>query len=633
MLLDITFQRLAHVVDAIYCVLMTFIALGFVERLGYLWLKWRRAEAASATPPLQRVLERALGTGEGAGEGTGLWRGQIPTVCIQLPMFNESAVCKRAIDAACSLSWPRDLYEVQVLDDSTDASVRAMVDAVAAEWRGRGINCTVIRREQRSGYKAGALEAGRRQTSAEFLVLFDADFVPASDFLARTVPRFYSASGEAISELALVQAQWTHLNMAASPLTLAQSLWIDDHHVSQMNWRSEAWGFVNFTGTAGVWRASAIEAAGGWRAASLVEDCELSFRVLFCGYATRFATVRVPSELPESVTAYKAQQKRWTLGWAQLIRLHLGTLLIRHRCSPWKRIHLLYHMLLSVQWPMWMAWQLLTPWLIATKRSNGLSTYSALHDIAHTELHGGVNGLRGLEPSAFGGGDCSTGSIYLAPLAIHMLLASAIAAVERCGDEDVVAALALPSCVPIRPSLLPLPLQSQGRREMMDQAVLKAMRCLLLFLRLLPCALLSAGMLPHQACAWCEGIFSQSAEFECTPKNGSSHLVSTSTGDHPNGQARPSVQRARWRHWYVAVEVAFVGYEAVWLVYFCSQGWYDAAMGPALPILAVGGLCCCYGDTCRGWCNVGDAWARVVRGRDSSSKVRPGALHEGLLRL
>ena len=116
-----------------------------------------------------------------------------------------------------------------------------------------------------------------------------------------------------------------------------------------MGWRSAQWDFVNFTGTAGVWRADAIEAAGGWRAASLVEDCELSFRVLFCGYRTAFAPVPVPAELPTSVTAYKAQQKRWTLGWAQLIRLHLGTLLLSYHCSIPKRCHLLYHMLLSIQ--------------------------------------------------------------------------------------------------------------------------------------------------------------------------------------------------------------------------------------------------------------------------------------------
>ena len=149
--------------------------------------------------------------------------------------------------------------------------------------------------------------------------------MPPADFLLRTIPHFYRADGEPDAGLALVQAQWGHLNHDESSLTRAQSLWVDDHHTLQMSWRSAMWRFVNFTGTAGVWRASAIEAAGGWRAASLVEDCELSFRHLFAGYRTKFVKeIVVPAELPATYTAYKAQQRRWTQGWVQLQRLHLA---------------------------------------------------------------------------------------------------------------------------------------------------------------------------------------------------------------------------------------------------------------------------------------------------------------------
>ena len=162
-----------------------------------------------------------------------------------------------------------------------------------------GVDCRVLRRADRQGYKAGALEAGRRQTDAEFLVIFDADFLPPADYLERAIPHFYRADGEPDAGLALVQTQWGHLNADESPLTRAQSLWVDDHHTLQMSWRSAVWQFVNFTGTAGVWRASAIEAAGGWRAASLVEDCELSFRHLFAGYRTKFVKeIVAPAELP-----------------------------------------------------------------------------------------------------------------------------------------------------------------------------------------------------------------------------------------------------------------------------------------------------------------------------------------------
>ena len=540
-LLGLTYHRASLVANAIYSLLACFIAMGLVERLGYLYLRWTNADK---------------------DEDAGCLPSELPSVCTQLPMYNESAVAVRAINAACSLDWPRDRYEVQVLDDSSDEALRELVDATAAEWRARGVSCHVLRRSNRAGYKAGALEAGRRQTQSEYLALFDADFVPSPDFLLLTLPRFYSVKGEALRELALVQAQWSHLNMDDSLLTLAQSLWIDDHHTSQMGWRSTMWRFVNFTGTAGVWRAAAIERAGGWRACSLVEDCELSFRVLFCGYRTRFARVEVPSELPASVTAYKAQQKRWTLGWAQLIRLHLGTLLLRHKCSCVKRVHLMYHMLLSVQWPLWFIWQVITPWLVAMEDElgGGSATHSPLL----------IRSTRSLKAM-----------VYFGPLALHMFVAAGIAAVERHQSHEAKTAF------------------GGGRSA--------AVRLLLLFMRAVPCAALSMGMLPHQACAWTEGLFSKTSEFETTPKNGSVGGVidgggtpaSSPSSSSSIGGSSSRVRTARV-HWYVVVEAAFVLYQAAWLAYFTSRGHYGAAGSTALPLLAVGGLCCCYGDDLQG---------------------------------
>lgn len=142
-------------------------------------------------------------------------------------------------------------------------------------------------------------------------------------------------------------------------------MWVDDHHTLQMSVRAAIWRFVNFTGTAGVWRASAIEAAGGWRSASLVEDCELSFRHLFAGYRTTFVKeVVVPAELPATYTAYKAQQRRWTQGWVQLQRLHLRHLLAGYDTSPARRLALLYHMTIPAQWPLWGVWMLTLPFLV-----------------------------------------------------------------------------------------------------------------------------------------------------------------------------------------------------------------------------------------------------------------------------
>ena len=222
--------------------ILLFLIIGIGERLGFYW-KGRAPEQPGKMPAVY------------------------PTVCVQLPMFNEHTVARRVIEAVANMQWPADRFSIQALDDSTDEGARRLVEQVSAEIRARGIDCRVLHRTDRHGYKAGALEAGRRQTEAEFLVIFDADFVPPVDFLLRTIPHFYQQDGQPDTDLALVQAQWGHLNHNQSALTLAQSLWVDDHHTLQMAWRSAAWKFVNFTGTAGVWRASAIEAAGGWRLA------------------------------------------------------------------------------------------------------------------------------------------------------------------------------------------------------------------------------------------------------------------------------------------------------------------------------------------------------------------------------
>ena len=360
--------------------LALFMIGGLVERFGYL---------------CRRLLLRSKAQSQGQLPTHDV----LPCVCVQLPMFNEGAVAARAIEAACRLDWPRDRLEVQVLDDSTDAGVRAVVDAAVAHWEASGIDCYVLRRSIREGYKAGALECGRRRTRAKFLAIFDADFVPEATFLHHVMPGFYDPEGVLLSDLAMVQGRWTHLNAADNPLTWAQTLWIDDHHVSQMGWRSEAWQFVNFTGTAGVWRAEAIEDAGGWSARTLVEDCELSLRTLFAGYRTQFVSVPVPAELPASVVAYKAQQRRWTLGWAQLLRLHLGTLLWRYECPPAKRLHLLYHATLSVS-----PARPPSPSLLATRTLPASSLLGLSHSLCrHPAVAATVAPLVGMVPAPAAG--------------------------------------------------------------------------------------------------------------------------------------------------------------------------------------------------------------------------------------
>jgi cellulose synthase/poly-beta-1,6-N-acetylglucosamine synthase-like glycosyltransferase len=413
--------------------ILWFLACGLVERLGF----YVRGRAPA--PPGRLPANR-------------------PAVCVQLPMFNEHAVARRVIEAAAALDWPAERLSVQVLDDSTDPDTRLLVDRACADVREqRGIDCRVVRRPTRQGYKAGALEHGRHQTDAEFLVVFDADFLPQADFLTRTIAHFYDTDGKPDVGLALVQAQWGHLNAAESALTRAQSLWVDDHHTLQMSWRSAAWGFVNFTGTAGVWRASAIEATGGWRAASLVEDCELSFRHLFAGYRTKFVKeVVAPAELPATFTAYKAQQKRWTQGWVQLQRLHLRTLLFRFRCSPLRRHAFAYHMCISWQWPLWALWLTTLPLLI------------------YTDLWFGALGAA---PGV---------ALYLLPSMVWLLVSTTLASLETRHTYP----------------------------ERLTAATLG-----LRLARVLPYVAINTAMLPHQFSAFVEGLFGDlHSEFERTPK-------------------------------------------------------------------------------------------------------------------
>ncbi len=257
-----------------------------------------------------------------------------PTVTVQLPIFNERYVAARAIGAACRLRWPRDRLEIQVLDDSTDAT-REVVDTAAAAWRSHGLSVTVLRRDQRSGFKAGALAQGTARARGDVLAVLDADFVPAPDFLERTVRHLQPG-------VAAVQARWGHLNARASGLTHAQAVALDGHFVVEQTARARLGLFVNFNGTAGIWRREAIEAAGGWQGDTLSEDIDLSFRAQLAGWRVVFLPeVAVPAELPTTLAAFRCQQRRWATGTTQLL-LKLGPRLGHARLRPLVRLHALF---------------------------------------------------------------------------------------------------------------------------------------------------------------------------------------------------------------------------------------------------------------------------------------------------
>ena len=261
-----------------------------------------------------------------------------PTVTVQLPVYNERYVVTRIIDAVARFDWPRDRLEIQVLDDSTDDTT-AIARAVARRWRRQGVDVRVIHRSDRTGFKAGALAHGLTQARGEFIAIFDADFVPPRDFLQRTISHLLADPG-----LGMVQARWGHLNADYSPLTRAEALAIDGHFVVEQAARQRNGLFMNFNGTAGVWRRACIESAGGWQADTLAEDVDLSYRAQLAGWRLGYLPdVVAPAELPPQIHAFKAQQFRWAKGSIQVVR-KLGRRLLTSEAPLFVRLEGLLHL-------------------------------------------------------------------------------------------------------------------------------------------------------------------------------------------------------------------------------------------------------------------------------------------------
>jgi len=251
-----------------------------------------------------------------------------PTVTVQLPIFNELYVVRRLIDSVAALDYPRDRLEIQVLDDSTDETTTIARAQVAAH-RARGVNIRLLHRQHRHGFKAGALRDGLAVAHGEFIAIFDADFQPRPDFLRLILPYF-----QADPQLGLVQARWGHLNADYSWLTRAQALGIDGHFIIEQAARNRNGLWMNFNGSAGVWRRTCIESAGNWQTDTLAEDLDLSYRAQFAGWRFLFLPdVIAPAEVPPQIHAFKAQQFRWAKGAIQCARKHWRNLLSAP-CSP-----------------------------------------------------------------------------------------------------------------------------------------------------------------------------------------------------------------------------------------------------------------------------------------------------------
>jgi cellulose synthase/poly-beta-1,6-N-acetylglucosamine synthase-like glycosyltransferase len=236
----------------------------------------------------------------------------LPKVTVQLPIFNEMYVADRLIGAVCEMDYPKDLLEIQVLDDSTDETTE-IAELAVRRHAARGFNIHYLHRVDRTGYKAGALEAGLKQSTSGFVAIFDADFIPPVDFLQKTLPYF-----ETDPKIGMVQARWGHINQDYSLLTKIQSILLDAHFVLEHGGRNRAGCFFNFNGTAGIWRRTAIEDAGGWQHDTLTEDLDLSYRAQLRGWRFIFLPdVVSPAEVPVEMNSFKSQQHRWAKGSIQ----------------------------------------------------------------------------------------------------------------------------------------------------------------------------------------------------------------------------------------------------------------------------------------------------------------------------
>ena len=258
----------------------------FLFSMGQLHLTWHylkgKKENNSPIPPISKF----------------------PRITIQLPIFNEKYVVERLIDSVAAIRYPSDKLEIQILDDSTDETVE-ITAAKVEEYGKKGIDIKHIRRDDRSGFKAGALQYGMEQAKGEFIAVFDADFLPNEDFLEKTIPHFQD------NKIGVVQVRWGHVNRGYSTLTKMQAFGLDAHFTIEQSGRNHAGSFINFNGTAGVWRKSCIEDAGGWSADTLTEDLDLSYRAQLKGWKFAFLEgVIAPAELPVIMSAIKSQQYR-----------------------------------------------------------------------------------------------------------------------------------------------------------------------------------------------------------------------------------------------------------------------------------------------------------------------------------
>jgi cellulose synthase/poly-beta-1,6-N-acetylglucosamine synthase-like glycosyltransferase len=286
-------HMVARVILVIYglCLVLIFFYSVIQLSLAVAYVKNRKKQQSRVTPPFDLA--------------------NAPKVTVQLPMYNEMYVAERIIETCAEIDYPRDKFQIQVLDDSTDET-KDIIANKCAEVAARGINIQHIHRTDRTGYKAGALDCAMDKVEGEFIAIFDADFVPSKDFLLRTIPYFTENVG-------VVQTRWGHLNKSYSLLTELQAFGLNGHFAIEQGGRNASGHYINFNGTAGVWRRATIDEAGGWEHDTITEDLDLSYRAQMKGWRFVYLEeVESPAELPITMSALKSQQHRWMKGGAEV---------------------------------------------------------------------------------------------------------------------------------------------------------------------------------------------------------------------------------------------------------------------------------------------------------------------------
>jgi cellulose synthase/poly-beta-1,6-N-acetylglucosamine synthase-like glycosyltransferase len=269
----------------------------------------------------------------------------LPTVTIQLPIFNEQFVIDRLVDAVCAMEYPREKLEIQVLDDSTDET-QEVAAGIVARYAALGHPIVYIHRTNRQGFKAGALANGLTVSKGEFVAIFDADFVPPADWIMKVIHHF------AEPEIGLVQTRWTHLNRDYSMLTEIEAILLDGHFVLEHGARSRSGEYFNFNGTAGMWRRQAIADGGGWQHDTLTEDTDLSYRSQMAGWKFKYLPdVECPAELPIEMTAFKTQQARWAKGLIQ-VSLKVLPAVWRSKTTWRNKVEAFYHLTSNMSYPL-----------------------------------------------------------------------------------------------------------------------------------------------------------------------------------------------------------------------------------------------------------------------------------------